>query len=58
MSSVGIATDYELENRGLILDRVERFFVSYSFQIASGVHPVSYPMGADGSSPGNKADVA
>jgi hypothetical protein len=43
-SSVGIATSYGLDDRGV------------GVQAGSGAHPTSYPMGTGGIFPGGKAD--
>jgi hypothetical protein len=57
-SSVGIATDYGLEIVVRIPAGAENFSLHYRVQTGSEVHPASYPIGARGSFPGNKADGA
>jgi hypothetical protein len=57
-NSVGIATGYELEGRGSILDRGKIFFLFHSVQTGSGSPPASYPMGTGGSFRGDKAAEA
>jgi hypothetical protein len=54
-SSVGIATSYRLDDRGVRVsspDRVKNFV--YVIQTGSGFHP-TYPMGTGGCFPGGKA---
>jgi hypothetical protein len=43
-SSVGIASGYRLDSRGLIPGRGKRFSVFHSVQTGSGTHPASYTM--------------
>jgi hypothetical protein len=60
-SSVGIALDYGLDDRG---SRVRlpagagNFSLHHRVQNGSGAHPASYPMGTWDSLPGGKAAVA
>jgi hypothetical protein len=60
-SSVGIATDYGLDDR-IIGVRIPvgagNFSLRHRVQTGSGAHPVSYPMGTRGSFPGGKAAAA
>jgi hypothetical protein len=57
-SSVGIALSYGLDDRG---SRIRfpagagNFSLHHRVQNGSGTHPASYPMGAKGSFPGDKA---
>jgi hypothetical protein len=46
-SVVGIATGYELDDRGVgvLVPAGSRIFTSPIVQTGSGVHPTSYPMG-------------
>jgi hypothetical protein len=50
-TSVGIATGYGFDSRGLIPGRGKRCSVVYSLQTGSGAHPASYPMGTGGRFP-------
>jgi hypothetical protein len=43
-------------NLGSIPGRAKKKFIFYSFQIGSGEHRASYPMGNEDSFPQNKAD--
>jgi hypothetical protein len=57
-SSVGIALGYGLDCRGSMVRLsagAGNFSLHHRFQNGSGAHPASYPMGARGSSPGDKA---
>jgi hypothetical protein len=57
-SSVGIATDYGLDDRmiGVRFPAYARnFFLRHRVQTCSGAHPASYPMGIGSSFPGGKA---
>jgi hypothetical protein len=57
-SSVGIALDYELDDRGFrVRFPVEagNFSLHHRVKNGSGAHPASYPMGTRGSFPGGKA---
>jgi hypothetical protein len=57
-SSVGIATDYGLDDRGVGV-RVSvglEFFLLHVVQTGSGVHPTSYPMGTGVKGRGREAD--
>jgi hypothetical protein len=47
-SSVGIVSDYGLDDRGSIPDRAEYFSSCLCVQTGSGVHPASYTMGTRG----------
>jgi hypothetical protein len=56
-SSVGIATGYGLDDRGVGVPSPgggKNFHFSMSFRPFSGAHPASYPMGTGGSFPGVK----
>jgi hypothetical protein len=56
-SSVGIATDYGLDDRmsGVRIPAMaENFSVHHHVQNGSGIHPPSYPMGIGSSFPGVK----
>jgi hypothetical protein len=53
-SSVGIATDYRLDDRGSIPGGAGNFFLRHRVQSGSGAHPTSYPMGTGGFFPGGK----
>jgi hypothetical protein len=56
ISSVGIATGYRLENRGVgVRVPVGSRIVLHVAQTGSGAHPASYPMGTRSSFPGGKA---
>jgi hypothetical protein len=60
-SSVGIATDYGLDDRMIgirILARAENFSHRHRVQTGSEAYPASYPMDTGGSFPGGKAAVA
>jgi hypothetical protein len=60
-SSVGIATDYGLDDRMFgvqIPAGAENFSLPHRVQTGFGVHPSSYPMGTRGSFPGSKATGA
>jgi hypothetical protein len=57
-SSVGIARDYELDDRGSRVRfpaGVGNFSLHHRVQNCSGAHPASYPMGTRGCFPGGKA---
>jgi hypothetical protein len=55
-SSVGIVSDYGMEDRGSIPGRGRGFFSSSpSVQTGFGAHPASCPMGTGGPFPGGKA---
>jgi hypothetical protein len=57
-SSVGIVLGYGLDDqssRVQFLVRAGKFFLHHCIQSGSGAHPASYPMGARGSFPGDKA---
>jgi hypothetical protein len=57
-SSVGIATDYRLDDRMIgvrIPVEVGNFSLRHSVQTGSGAHSACYPMGTGGSFPGGKA---
>jgi hypothetical protein len=54
-SSVGIATDYGLDDRGSIPGRARYFSVLHSAQANSGTHPASSPLDTGGSFRGGKA---
>jgi hypothetical protein len=59
-SSVGIATDYGLDDQGAGSSspgRVKNFPLLHIVQTGSGVHPTSYKMGTRGSFPGVKRQV-
>jgi hypothetical protein len=59
-SSVGIALDYGLDDRGsrvLFPAGAGNFSLHHRFQNGSGAHPASYPMGIRGSFPGVKRPV-
>jgi hypothetical protein len=56
-SSVGIATDYGLDDQGggsSSPGRVKKFLLRHIVQTGSGVHRTSYKMGTGGSFPGVK----
>jgi hypothetical protein len=53
-SSVGIATDYGLDDRGSNSCGAGNFFPRHRVQTGSGPHPASCPMGIRGSFPGIK----
>jgi hypothetical protein len=56
-NSVGIALDYELDDRGSRVRfpaRAGNFSVHHRVQNGSGAHPASYPVGTRGSFPGGK----
>jgi hypothetical protein len=60
-SSVGIATDYELDDRVIgvgILAGAGIFSLLHRVQNGSGAHIASYPVGTGGSFPGGKATGA
>jgi hypothetical protein len=57
-SSVGIAQDYGLQDRGWKFRfpaGAGNFSIHHRVQNGSGAHPASYPMGTGGSFPGGKA---
>jgi hypothetical protein len=57
-SSVGIALDYGLDDRGSRFRfpaGAGNFSLHHRFQNGSGAHPISYPMGTRGFLPGGKA---
>jgi hypothetical protein len=54
-SSVGVATDYGLDDRGSTPCRSKSFLLLRSVQTGSGVHPASYAMRIVGSFQGGKA---
>jgi hypothetical protein len=57
-SSVGIALDYGLDDRGFrvrFLAWAGNFSLHQCVQNGSGAHPASYPTGTRGSFPGGKA---
>jgi hypothetical protein len=56
-SSVGIATDYGLDDRVIgvrFLAGAGNFSLHHRVQTGSGAHPASYPMGTEFSFPGGK----
>jgi hypothetical protein len=55
-SSVGIATGYGLDDRGVgvLVPIGQQFSLLHVVQTGSGAHPASYPMGTGNSSPGVK----
>jgi hypothetical protein len=58
VSSVGIALDYGLDDRGSRFrfpTRARNFYLYHRIQNGSGAHSASYPMGTRGSMPGGKA---
>jgi hypothetical protein len=57
-SSVGIVTDYGLDDRGSNPGGAGSFSLRHRVQTDTRPHPASYPMGTGGSFPGNKADGA
>jgi hypothetical protein len=57
-SSVGVATDYRLEDRGSIPCRDLRFPLPHSVQRGSGANTASYPKVTGASSHGVKATGA
>jgi hypothetical protein len=48
-SSVGIATDFDLDDRISNPGGAEHFSLRHRVQAGSGAHPASYPMGTRGS---------
>jgi hypothetical protein len=52
---VGIATGYELDDRGSIPDRGRDFSLLYSVQSGFGAHPTSHAMRTGNSFPGGNA---
>jgi hypothetical protein len=54
-SSVGIAMDYCLDDRGSLPSRGKRFFLLWKVQTGYGAHPAPYPMGSWGFFPGGRA---
>jgi hypothetical protein len=54
-SSVGIATGYGLDGRGLIPGRGSRSFLHHSVQTGSEAHPLAYKMGTGGYIPADRA---
>jgi hypothetical protein len=57
-SSVGIALDYGLDDRGPTVRfpaGTRNFSLNHRVKNGSGAHPASYPMGTRGSYPGSKA---
>jgi hypothetical protein len=60
-SSVGIALDYGLDDRGSTVRfpaEAGKFSLHHRVKNGSGVHPASHPMGTRGSFPGGKATGA
>jgi hypothetical protein len=57
-SSVGIATDYGIDARGLILDKGKIFSFCTLVQTGSGAHSATYLMGTRGCFRGGKATGA
>jgi hypothetical protein len=55
VSSVGIGTDYGLDDRGLGVRVPVGVNIFCVVQIGCGAHPASYPMGTGSSFPGSKA---
>jgi hypothetical protein len=55
-SSIGIATFYVLDGRGLIPGRNKRFSLLDIVQTDSGAHPAPYSMGIGINRPGREAD--
>jgi hypothetical protein len=53
--SVCIVKFYRLNDQASISGRIGDYSVLHSVQIVSGFHPVSYPMGTEGSDPRDKA---
>jgi hypothetical protein len=54
-STLGIATGYWLDDRGVGFRWGQEFSLLHVVQTGSGVHPTSCPMGTGGSFPGGKA---
>jgi hypothetical protein len=55
VNSVGIALGYGLDGRGSICGGAGNFCLHHRVQTGSRAHLAYFPMGADGSFPGNKA---